>query len=325
MRMKMKHWACLALILGASLDLAAADTTPALTQPAAPGVELLFAAKKGDLAKARKALADGADVNIAGKDGLRPLHIAAINGHMEIMVLLLDHGAKVDARDEGGMTPLHAAAFEGRREVAALLLKRGADPNPVDAQGYTPLQYARANGKSDVAAILQTNSAEAPRNAAARVFTDENVAVPDPEGPRGFNTYSTPAAQDDPPASQLRSTAGTPHSPSGACAERLRALQKRRQEILSKSSNFDWVDKDKVQAEIRDEEQNYNPSSGRWDYQDSLEAAKARTDHEEKMRKLRKLENSEKSFSPEAEKELREIDIQISNTQIECSQLPVVR
>ena len=50
-------------------------------------------------------------------------------------------------------TPLHLAAEQGHREVVGLLLEGGADPNKADKDGRTPL--LRTNHNDVVQLILQ--------------------------------------------------------------------------------------------------------------------------------------------------------------------------
>ena len=54
--------------------------------------ELLAAAKSGDIEKVRELLDRGADVNSRDKDGLTPLHAAALAGHTEAAALLRQRG-----------------------------------------------------------------------------------------------------------------------------------------------------------------------------------------------------------------------------------------
>ncbi|RPB10818.1 ankyrin, partial [Morchella conica CCBAS932] len=56
------------------------------------------------------------------------LRTAVINGHVKMVMLLLDRGADISATTDDGQTPLHrAAVYGGDVKVAELLLDRGAD------------------------------------------------------------------------------------------------------------------------------------------------------------------------------------------------------
>jgi ankyrin repeat protein len=60
--------------------------------------------------------------------GETALHLAAGEGHLEIVKLLLEHGADVNAKT-AYETALHLAAGEGHLEIVKLLLEHGADVN----------------------------------------------------------------------------------------------------------------------------------------------------------------------------------------------------
>jgi ankyrin repeat protein len=50
------------------------------------------------------------EINAQSKNGLTPLHNAAVYGHDEIVRLLIEHNADVNAKTKTGNTPLHRAA-----------------------------------------------------------------------------------------------------------------------------------------------------------------------------------------------------------------------
>lgn len=60
------------------------------------------------------------------QDGATALFIAAQNGHVRILEVLLERGAKTDAIRTDGATPLWIAAQMGHDHVVRRLLKAGA-------------------------------------------------------------------------------------------------------------------------------------------------------------------------------------------------------
>ena len=86
------------------------------------------------------------------------LMVAAREGAVDAVKMLLEAGAHLDARDSAGATPLHVAARPWWREnpsVVALLLAAGASRHARDAQGRTPRELAQeAAGNSASAKLL---------------------------------------------------------------------------------------------------------------------------------------------------------------------------
>lgn len=68
----------------------------------------------------------GVDVRSAGYEETA-LHVAAKEGHVEVVEVLLRNGARVDARSRFGWTPLIWAVACGGVDVATVLLQAGAD------------------------------------------------------------------------------------------------------------------------------------------------------------------------------------------------------
>lgn len=105
---------------------------------------LIHAAEMGELEAARKAIADGADVNcIDPKDRIAtPIVHASNHGYLDIVKLLLQNGADPNARNLGSNTALMLAARFGHIEVVRALIASGADVNAQDTSGGTALDNA---------------------------------------------------------------------------------------------------------------------------------------------------------------------------------------
>jgi len=128
----------------------------------APPVKLSLSAavRLNELSQIKALLEDGADINTTDELGESPLHIAAVNGHLQAATLLVAKAADVNAGDVRGLTPLHAAAWSGSSEIVALLIDKGADINARDADGVTPLHAAALAGRNGTAALLISRGAD---------------------------------------------------------------------------------------------------------------------------------------------------------------------
>jgi ankyrin repeat protein len=120
---------------------------------------LHWAAMNGHKEIVQLLLSNKAEVNLKVSDGTTPLITAAIFGHREVVDLLLANGANVKARNSDGMTALHAAADKGYKEIADSLLANKADVNDRDSIGLTPLHYAAGYGHKDVVELLLARGA----------------------------------------------------------------------------------------------------------------------------------------------------------------------
>jgi ankyrin repeat protein len=87
-----------------------------------------------------------------GCHGWTPLHRASIDGHGELVALLLRAGADEDARDSDAITPLFCAVESSQPVIVQQLLTAGADPCAVDGGHRSVLHMAAMSGD---AAILQ--------------------------------------------------------------------------------------------------------------------------------------------------------------------------
>ncbi|XP_074581514.1 integrin-linked protein kinase 1-like [Curcuma longa] len=89
-------------------------------------MQLLFLASLGDSKGVEELLKDGVDVNSIDLDGRTALHIAACEGNVDVVKLLLSWRANVDARDRWGSTAAVDAKYYGNVEVYNVLKARGA-------------------------------------------------------------------------------------------------------------------------------------------------------------------------------------------------------
>jgi ankyrin repeat protein len=126
-------------------------TTPD-QQDEAGATPLMYAAAVGTIDTMRTLLDAGADVNMAGRDGMTPLMWAT--GDLAKVRLLLERGADVNARSDNGTTPLVAAAQRGAADVVTYLLAHKANPMATGDQGAALFQAAFATPNADVRRVL---------------------------------------------------------------------------------------------------------------------------------------------------------------------------
>lgn len=104
----------------------------------------------------RALLEAGADPNLADPAcGLTVLHDAARGGFADTVRELLEHGADANLLDAWGNLPLHLAAGEGHQEVVRLLIGRTTNPDAPNKDGHTAYQLARHGNRMDVLGCMQ--------------------------------------------------------------------------------------------------------------------------------------------------------------------------
>ena len=182
---KLRHWSKTILLwllipIGALIakdiyDYAKLSVDPSKANPTAAVVQKKDAEKTPELPKG---LGSGAlleqftkivpqapvsGASVEGKNNKSipmPLIIAAKNGHIKIVEIMLQRGADVNVRDkEQGTTPLIAAAQQGHKEIVDILLKSGADVNARDTSGKTALSEATRNEHAEIVKLLKERGA----------------------------------------------------------------------------------------------------------------------------------------------------------------------
>jgi ankyrin repeat protein len=128
--------------------------------------KLQQATQNGDVAEMRRLVANGRDVNERDADGLAALHVAAVNGDVEVIrVLVVELGADKDAKDAAGQAALHYAAATGHVEAIKALVQLGVNKDAKNANGET-LYIAAFNGHVEAIKALEQLGAQIDAQAA---------------------------------------------------------------------------------------------------------------------------------------------------------------
>ncbi|XP_051824397.1 ankyrin repeat and SOCS box protein 12 [Antechinus flavipes] len=96
-----------------------------------------------------------------------PLRLAASQGHLSCLKVLLAHGAEVDSLDVKAQTPLFTAVIHGHLDCVRVLLEAGASPGGSIYNNSSPVLTAAKDGASEILRELLVHGAEV--NVKARV------------------------------------------------------------------------------------------------------------------------------------------------------------
>lgn len=106
-------------------------------------------------------LKHSANPNAQDSEGRPPLHSVAWTGHANVGRRLLEaNGVKIDLSCNQGATALSIAAQEGHLSIVAMLLEKGADPEHVDKYGRTPVKVAGKQGHTNTVRLLESYGAK---------------------------------------------------------------------------------------------------------------------------------------------------------------------
>lgn len=123
------------------------------------GTGLMIAAWNGNIPMMELLVARGAGIDKANALGERALMHAAWRGQVAAMRWLIDKGALVDSAPMQ-WSALHYAVFAGQAEAAALLLDHGADINARSTNGSSVLMMAVYEGHEALAKQLLARGAD---------------------------------------------------------------------------------------------------------------------------------------------------------------------
>jgi ankyrin repeat protein len=121
---------------------------------------LIDAASRGQAEAVRILLDAGADVEAKTKiEKNTALLLAADQGHVKIVQMLIGNRSNVNVRDGNGKTALIIAAARGHTDIVQLLLDKGADVNAKDQFENTALRNAEKYGGPEVTDLLRSAGA----------------------------------------------------------------------------------------------------------------------------------------------------------------------
>jgi len=122
---------------------------------------LMMAVDNKHLHVAEYLLQHGADIQLDNKYGYTPLMQAVMRNDAKMVNLLLDKGAKIDQKNfYTELTPLMMAADNGSLEMVELLMARKANLNLQDGRGRSALMHASAARQPKIAERLTQAGAD---------------------------------------------------------------------------------------------------------------------------------------------------------------------
>jgi ankyrin repeat protein len=132
------------------------------------GVKLCEAAFEGDLEQIKRLLANGVDPNESDYDGRTALHLAACEGHTQLVSFLLEAKAEINATDRFGGTALedavrHNGEVRNAKHVQAMLRENGADLSSSDTDFIARVNTYADEGNIDGIRLLTENRVDVGR------------------------------------------------------------------------------------------------------------------------------------------------------------------
>eukprot|EP01048_Picozoa_sp_COSAG05_P011513 COSAG05_NODE_1087_length_5921_cov_15.803332_1_plen_1334_part_10 len=138
-----------------------ATDTGKLVPPSAEQVAAFHTAVlRGDRPMVRQFVKAGIPIDVPNHNGWTGIHIAALHNYRDLVRLLADSAAKLNLSEpQTGMTPLVVAAKQGYVKIVSLLLDYGVELDGADSNGVTALQSACSQGRFDIVGMLLESGA----------------------------------------------------------------------------------------------------------------------------------------------------------------------
>uniref|UniRef100_A0A669R0B0 Ankyrin repeat and sterile alpha motif domain containing 1A n=1 Tax=Phasianus colchicus TaxID=9054 RepID=A0A669R0B0_PHACC len=119
----------------------------------------------------------GPNVNCVDSTGYTPLHHAALNGHKDVVEVLLRNDALTNVADCKGCYPLHLAAWKGDADIVKLLIHQGPSHTKVNEQNALEIKELKKYGPFDPYINAKNNDNETALHCAAQYGHTEVVKV----------------------------------------------------------------------------------------------------------------------------------------------------
>nr|XP_023395929.1 ankyrin repeat and SAM domain-containing protein 1A isoform X7 [Loxodonta africana] len=119
----------------------------------------------------------GPNVNCVDSTGYTPLHHAALNGHKDVVEVLLRNDALTNVADCKGCYPLHLAAWKGDAQIVRLLIHQGPSHTKVNEQNALEIKEFKKYGPFDRYINAKNNDNETALHCAAQYGHTEVVKV----------------------------------------------------------------------------------------------------------------------------------------------------
>ena len=121
--------------------------------------DLFLAVNSGDLVEIKSIVEKNPAIKDAYlNDGWTALTVAARDGNVSAVNLLIERGADIDKLEGGGNSPLFWAVYYGHEDVVTTLLRHGASIHNKCAKCRDPIDVAKDNNCESILNMLVEKS-----------------------------------------------------------------------------------------------------------------------------------------------------------------------